>query len=395
MADNSDNRKKALIMFVLLFLFAGGGIFLYFIIQGANDLTGAGKNNFTYSGAVRDGVSSFFKYIGLDSEGAALSKAKSEVSEIHQEKIADAQGATDWMTPSGNAGGSASAARAPSGRTAVPRMGGGSLSGAGGASGGGTQSSSSFGDENGSGKTSIKGGLGGASGLKGKSSTLDSLRNSQALLNSGLRSGSAMTAKSKWDASFGVSASGRGGGDLAYGKSGLVSLDKIKSGEIADLKTTGIKTLGIDAPAPLQDKDAESKDSVLNKAKQEAADAAAKKAAEQAAASAASSALSNVGGTAGPTSNAANNNGNNPTGADPKIPDSVTNLAKSGVLQNQTLSNGMKYSDADARVMPNSDGTFKITYNGNFTAANGTVIQSQDSYIVSADGKTVTPYYGK
>jgi len=42
MQDNSANRRKTLIISVLLFLFAGGGIFLFFVVQGSNDLTRQG-----------------------------------------------------------------------------------------------------------------------------------------------------------------------------------------------------------------------------------------------------------------------------------------------------------------------------------------------------------------
>jgi hypothetical protein len=61
------------------------------------------------------------------------------------------------------------------------------------------------------------------------------------MLGTGLRSGSAMTAKSSWDKSFGVGTTAHGGkvsGDMSYGSNGLAQLDTIKSGDISSLKTT-------------------------------------------------------------------------------------------------------------------------------------------------------------
>ena len=66
MADNSSNRRKTLIISVLAFLLAGGGIFLFFVIQGSNDLTGSGKKNtFSYGFAVREAVLPLFKRMGI------------------------------------------------------------------------------------------------------------------------------------------------------------------------------------------------------------------------------------------------------------------------------------------------------------------------------------------
>jgi len=115
-------------------------------------------------------------------------------------------------------------------------------------SGGGSQSSgggSRFEGGPSRGNTRISGAAqsGGAGAGFGKG-TLSALRGTQAMLNTGLRSGSAMTAKSSWDKSFGVGTTGRGGGGgggggaLSYGNKGLTGLDTIKSGEISNLKTT-------------------------------------------------------------------------------------------------------------------------------------------------------------
>ncbi|MDP2866902.1 MAG: hypothetical protein Q8O90_11725, partial [Elusimicrobiota bacterium] len=68
MADNSGNKKKTLIVSVLAFLFIGGGVFLFFILQGSEDLTHKGKkNNFAYGFSIRDAVLPLFKRLGISS----------------------------------------------------------------------------------------------------------------------------------------------------------------------------------------------------------------------------------------------------------------------------------------------------------------------------------------
>ena len=253
MADNSNNRKKTLIIGVLAFLLTGGGVFLFFVIQGSNDLTGANKKNtFTYGGAAREATASFFKFIGFDDVESIAPKGDKERIRI---KEYEAAGLLD--------GASASASQqdeevpwappAASGRSAspsnIPRMGGGGTSGVGGLGGGGSKSSggaSRFGDASGAGNTKISNSVQQAgTGVKGKDS-LAALAKTRVLLGDGLRSGSAATAKGKWDSSFGVGRSAGGGGnDLAYGKTGLVNLDKIKKGEVDNLKTTDPKSLKV------------------------------------------------------------------------------------------------------------------------------------------------------
>ncbi|PIU19666.1 MAG: hypothetical protein COT18_06305, partial [Elusimicrobia bacterium CG08_land_8_20_14_0_20_59_10] len=252
------NRKKGVYLLMALFLAGGGGIFLYFILQGAEDMKG-GPGNFSYGTVVREGVSSFFRSVGAlagdDDETKrklALHKAKMEALEASQSSV----DISDWMGKAAPAGKQSSA---PAGRpsassrppTSVPKMSGRGGGGVGG--GGGTKSS---GGASGSSKGASKftaGSSGGnlkisdgksAQGGPGKKDggTLGSLRNAQATLKGALQTSSAMTAKTQWGRSFagGSSKSGGGSGGAlgAYGKSGLVSLDNIRSGEISDLKTT-------------------------------------------------------------------------------------------------------------------------------------------------------------
>jgi hypothetical protein len=253
MADNSNNRKKTLIIGVLAFLLTGGGIFLFFVIQGSNDLTGANrKNAFTYGGAAREATASFFKFIGFEDVEDIAPKGDKERIRI---KEYEAAGLLDGASASASQQdeGIPWAPPAASGRSAspsnIPRMGGRGTSGVGGMGGGGTKSSggaSRFGDASGAGNTKVSNSLQEAgTGVKGKDS-LAALAKTRVLLGDGLRSGSAATAKGKWDSSFGVGRSAGGGGnDLAYGKTGLVNLDKIKKGEVDNLKTTDPKSLKV------------------------------------------------------------------------------------------------------------------------------------------------------
>ncbi|MBI5743251.1 MAG: hypothetical protein HY952_01755 [Elusimicrobia bacterium] len=282
MADNSENRKKTLIVSVLAFLFIGGGVFLFFVIQGSNDLTDSGKKNtFTYGGAAREATASFFKFIGFDD---VESIAKEGPKERPREKEYAAAGILDSAGTSSKSEDEVPWSRPPSsGRSAspssIPRMEGGGTSGVGGG-GGGSKSSggvSRFGEGSDSGNTKIaaKAPEAAAAGETGKG-TLGALAKTRAMLGEGLRSGSASTAKGKWDASFGSGRAGSGGGsELAYAKSGLVNLDKIKKGEIDNLKTTDPKSLKIpDVAAPVKDEKAgAATDPALKKAQETAEDA--------------------------------------------------------------------------------------------------------------------------
>ena len=285
MSDNSNNRRKTLVVSMLAFLLIGGGVFLFFIIQGSNDLTNSGKkNNFHYGGAARQSVASFFKAVGMIPDEEDLAAKKKEIRMKARGFLEDGTKAgpvdiSDWMANNSAPAPSGSPSRAPSrAPTAVPRMAGGGRSSAGG-SGGGTKSAGGVSRFNGgasSGNTTVSNKAQSGFGAPANKGTLGALRNSRAMLGDGLKSGSAMTASSKWGQSFGVGGgAGSGGGsksgDLAYGKSGLVSLDKIKSGDIASLKTAP------EASAFKRDKDAEKKDQNLNDIKDKASEASKEK----------------------------------------------------------------------------------------------------------------------
>lgn len=384
MADNSSNRKKALIVSVLAFLLAGGGVFLFFIIQGSNDLTGANKKNFYYGSAARGAATSFFKFLGFDAAETisnpgntqrnqdrtiALEKAGTELASAGGS--ASGSGSDDaWgVNPNGGRSGSSSP-------TTVPRMGGGgAMSGVGGASAGGTKSSggvSRFGEGADSGNVKISGkSLASAAATGNAKGTLGALQNARAMLGEGLRSGSAMTAKGKWDASFGIGGGGRGGKELAYGKSGLVALDKIKSGEVDSLKTTDIKSLKTaDVKGFKEDKDANVQlDSASQKAKENAEDSLKKSAAE---------ALANE---------AVNSVGNSKAKADPQAPEEMKTQAE-GMKLDSDKSVGFKATTcgegcpADAQGKQVFNMTFSGTGPGNMAGNEDKTVNYQDTYKV-------------
>lgn len=291
MEEKPKNRKKGVYLLMALFLAGGGGIFLYFIVQGSADLAGPKNKNFHYGGVgVRKSMAPFFKFLGLT--GNEMSKAtearvKNRGFAPDGARLAPAD-ISDWMgkasagvapAGSGYSSGSGGSSRGGSGSAsagaprAVPKMAGkGGGLGIGG--GGGSKSSGGtarFSSGGGSGETSVTASASSASGSPSQKGTLGHLRGAQSMLNEGLRSGSAATAKGKWDRSFGVGGGGAHlGGNMAYGKS-LVGLDKIKSGEITNLKTTDAKSLSAPPPsAPAFDKEGSALDAKMNSAKEDA-----------------------------------------------------------------------------------------------------------------------------
>lgn len=364
MQDNSRDKKKTLVVSVLAFLFIGGGVFLFFIIQGSNDLTGKGKNSFSYGAAAREGVSSFFKSIGVvPDEEAIREKRKDDILAAYG-FMPDGKTAgdlSDWMSNDR----AAAPAQAPGGYTprpsAVPSMSKASMSQPGGGGGGSKSSGSSsrFGGGENSGATSVSAAAKSAApGASGKG-TLGALKNARSLLGEGLRSGSAMTASSKWGQSFGVGGSGGKSGELAYNKSGLVGLDKIKSGEIASLKMDkNGAALAPEAGAFERDKNAESKDANL-----QAKNAESKNNLEnETKTAAAQAALDGLGKGMTPTSK-------DPTGEDkntsPGSPITEEEKAAGQRLTNgpQALSDGSTFQNSAVVITRNSDGgaTFNIT----------------------------------
>ncbi len=383
MTGNSNDRKKALVVFMLLFLVSGGGVFLFFVVQGSNDLIGKGKE-FSYGGAAREGVSSFFKYVGLST---AEEKPLSRAARIRMEAKGLVIGepppgnvdVSDWMEkPSGR---SASASRA-----AVPKMGGGGLSGAGGIGGGGSRSSggvSRFGGGGGLGNAVSKGGPGKTDTTE--KGTLGALNRAKNSLGEGLRSGSAMTAKSKWGSGFGEG-SGKGG-QLAYGSGGMVKLDTIKKGEVSNLKMGyGAKPSVPDATEFQRDGKAESKDSVLQDAKKAAAEEASKAAKQAIAQQLAQAAANSPAGTAsGGPSNAAGGSGGDQAQT-LELPNDVQSGLNNSICTNsQCVTPNGVVNDATATVLKDGD-NYKIIFKGTVTPPGGTPIPNEEVWGMDSKG---------
>ena len=394
MSDNSNNRRKTLIVSMLAFLLIGGGVFLFFIIQGSNDLTNSGKkNNFHYGTAAREGVSSFFKAVGIipDEEEALVKhkevrmKARGFLEDGAQAGVTDV---SDWMAS--NSAAAPSGAPSRPGPTAVPRMAGGSRSSAGG-SGGGTKSAggvSRFGGGSPSGTTAVSNKAKSGFGEPAGKGTLGALRNARAMLSDGLKSGSAMTASSKWGQSFGVGGGAGGGGgksgDLAYGKSGLVNLDKIKSGDIASLKGTP------EASAFKRDKDAESKDKNLNDIKDKASEKSKEdtKAKEK---EAIAKTLAEA-GTGALSKGLQSESGGSGPAADPgkaEITDEEKQEAKDLAFFDKTdLGDGSSFQDSKVDIVRNPDGGCTYTISGTMMVDG--VAEPYSDIVVKAKDGTLT-----
>lgn len=291
MADNSNGRKKALAVSVLAFLFIGGGVFLFFIIQGSDDLTHKGKkNNFAYGFSVREAVLPLFKRLGISSFEEEVVRPRKVAEDTGGDLAAVAAApadVSDWMANNNSGAPSASAYRGSGGPTSVPKMAGRAGSPVGGSGGGGSKSSggaSRFGEGNTGGNVNVSAkAQAGGGGPAGKG-TMATLKNARAMLGEGLKSDSAMTARTKWGQSFGVAGSGGKTGDLAYAKTGLVNLDKIKSGEISNLKMDGKGSLKTtEVSSPVKDSDGTSKALNADKKLKEDAEAEMKKKAAAAA----------------------------------------------------------------------------------------------------------------
>ncbi|MDA8132036.1 MAG: hypothetical protein M0011_11085 [Elusimicrobia bacterium] len=256
MTYNSNSRKKTLLISMLAFLLVGGSIFLFFVVQGADELTGKNKNkSFSYGDAAREGVSSFFKSVGILPEeekklsDSAVSRLDTRGLPLSDLGLGGAKtDISDWMAKDGSRTSASASASRPSAPANIAKMAQKPLSGVGGSGGAGSKSSaglSRFGEGSGSGEASVSASAGAGKAGTTDKGTMASLKNARALLSQGLQSGSAMTAKDKWNQSFGAGgAKTANGGQLAYNKSGMVSLDKIKSGEIESLKMDKANTFG-------------------------------------------------------------------------------------------------------------------------------------------------------
>ena len=168
MAESKNSRKKAMAIFVLVFLACGGGVFLFLVFQGLGDFKPGDKGNFHYGFSPKNALMPLLSYFSpSDSEAVLAKKAKNRMESrgldlsLLEGSKADV---SDWMAKGGSASGSAPSqggrSASSSSRTPVPSMGGG-LGGLGGGGGGGSQTSgvSGFGGGGGAGNTKVTAGI--------------------------------------------------------------------------------------------------------------------------------------------------------------------------------------------------------------------------------------------
>ncbi len=382
-SNNSTNRRRTLITLIVAFLLIGGGVFTFLIFQGLGDLKGENNGAFSYGFAARNIVLPLSNYFSLgDNEARSAGKAMRPLPPGMESSLLDGTPAadiSDWMakgaagTNTGASAGRASGAPPlPGGKTSVPRMGGGLGSAVGGGGGGGSKSSGSpskFSPGSDASNTSVTGAKDGKGLPAGRSGTLNALSSARAALSDGLKSGSAMTAKSKWDQGFGLGSTGKKTGDLAYGKSGLVGLDHIKKGDIADLKMTGAQTLKTAEPTPEKDEAATAKDA---KAKSDLGADAAKEALGKA------------------VSETGKQNAKDPTTGKPiePIPPHIITLATTPPPEGSycpAIGPGCSYQDTKVVYEKRDDGKYTVRYEGNL----GDPKQSyQAAFVVDPAAKT-------
>lgn len=365
--NESKTKKKALAISVLVFLFCGGGVFLFLVFQGLGEYK-PGNSNFNYGFSSKSALAPLMNFFSSSDNEAKLVKKAHERMEHRGLDMSLLDGTkadvSDWMAKGGGSGSGSKAAGggrggASASAKAIPGMGGG-LGGFGGGGGGGSSSAglSSFGGSGKNDNTRISNGAAASDiGNTGKG-TLGTLNATRAYMKEGIRSGSAMTAKSKWDQGFGAAKGKAAGGQLAYNKGGLNKLDTIKKGDIADLKMMDAKTLSGVVPPPVEDKSAT--DELAAKVKGKDGGDAAKDAAKQVQNNANQMGIPKDGG-GGPGDD------RSPTGGGPGVmpdPDSLKAAVDELCPKGCDPGDGSNYKDGQISWGKNADGTFRATYEG-------------------------------
>ena len=275
--NTEKNKRKVLIVSLLVFLVSGGGVFTFFTFQGLEDLKDKPSFAFEYDSFPKKAFLPFLKYMGLVDTEVVSSLGKSSEAQSEYDPSKDPDFNPDAFS-SGDVAvagskGAASGHRGASGRAYSPsgKL-GANMSGPGAASSGGTKTgftSSAF--FSGSGfKDARTGKTVDASKMNADSKNLLArLEGTRSLLQTGLKSGSALTAKSKWDQGFAGSGSGHTSGMIYSG--GATKLDKYDV-KPEDLKLGDDKGLTAPEPGePQEDKAAEASDPLMQKAKEAAA----------------------------------------------------------------------------------------------------------------------------
>ena|GEM_PF-1429988 len=396
--SRENNRKKAIIALVGVFMVLGGVLFIFSVFQSLGDLREHDKTPFVYGYTARGAALPLFQYFGLAEEEKEQEAGRRDrgmdLSRLYQSKKGDV---SDWMAkPGASSAGAASSSASASAALPVPSRGGAqggpplsrlaASAGFGAASGGGSRSAAdkaAFSGGDGSGNLNMSGGKqDGGYGLKGKGA-MGALASARAVLSDGLRSGSALTARAKWGQAFGVGSGGQVS-DMSYGKSGLVGLDKIQSGIPDSLKETDIKTL---KPTPVEDPELTKKDIGLARMQGKTGEG------QDAAKEALKSALGQMGG-AGEGGGAPTDRNGNPIEQIPQnIQDLVNTPPPQGIYcpSGCQTQNGSTYIDSPPRVTPDGKGGYTVSYSGTQNDKQGNKMDYTDRYTITGNPPELKP----
>lgn len=265
MADNADRGKKSLIVMVVTFLLMGGGVFVFLIWQGLQDMQDVKFRSFG-SGITGRATLPILKYFGFVDNETPEGAAKAEMA-LKIEEVLKADPASVVASGQASASPAATPRRPSYGGRPSSKM-NSSLSGAGGIGGsGGSKSFSSFSGSGGSGGLALSGKSGpGASPEKG-GKTMGALVASSRHLASATNTNSALAAKTGWDQGFGMKHAGAGGsGQLSSYNKAAASLDHIETGEVGSLKLGDPTSL--DVPDVGKPKAVETPETAADKAKE-------------------------------------------------------------------------------------------------------------------------------
>ena len=413
-------KKKSLVVGILAFLLAGGAMFVLMTLQGAKDIKNTdAKMNFSYGNVIAGAVAPLFEALGITND-------KSELEDATRKRVYDrspeqfALNLADWTGEGfGSAAGddSSSAAGGGSGSSGGRNYSGSapssepyhkmeaSLGSAGFGGGGGRSQTSSNGMssfEKGSSADSVNTGGGNsyASGSKlpvGKGKGVETLRASRQMLSTGLTSGSANVARSQWSSAFGEGRSaGKTSGfsnggkvDLnAYNSGGLANLDKIKSGEITDLKMNSIDGKSGAVPAASvptmadKDKKGDENDDKIEKALGDVLGDAANTAVESLTSG------KDKESSDGKEANGKNSSDGTDSGKGMRPPAEFSNIAEKKDAEGGLYcpdgceGEGFTYKDNPATYYKTKKGYWVVTYSGEQKMDNGDVLSYEDEYVI-------------
>ena len=426
----APGRKKSLVVGILAFLLAGGAMFVLMTFQGANDIKNTdAKMNFSYGNVIAGAVAPLFEALGITDDKSELEEAtRKRVYERSPEQFA--LNLADWTgegaasaadddsyassgSSSGYSGGGNHSASAPSSepyRKMEAALGSSGFSGGGGRSQTSSNGMSSFEKGGSADAVNTGGGHSYASGSKlpvGKGKGIETLKASRQMLSTGLTSGSANVARSQWSSAFGEGRStGKTSGfsnnkaDLnAYNSGGLANLDKIKSGEITDLKMNSIDgksgavpTASVPTMAD-KGKKGDENDDLIEKALGDVIGDTAKTAADSLFSGKDGDKDKGDGkGSSSGKPEAAGETGPSPSGAvsgpNVKPPSEFSNIAEKtdangGIYcPDGCAGDGFTYKDNPATYTKTERGNWIVSYTGEQKMDNGDVITYEDKYVI-------------